>query len=565
VIPGNAFWTQPNAQAFIEISASRIAMAPATELDVAILTDTAFQATEPEGEVYLRLQATTPDETYAVQTPRGLVSLAGSGRYSVVAGDTQHPTLITVVEGSARIEGPNTTLNIGPGQTASISGIESLHSEVGPAQRDGFLTAMLESEPETLTHGAALPPTVAAMPGGAELMQYGTWSENSDYGPVWYPEVAPDWVPYREGTWAYVVPWGWTWVDSDPWGFAPFHYGRWAEISGRWAWIPGTAAVVPTQAYAPALVTFFGAGTIAGIGVGVALAEGRIGWCPLGPREPFHPWYHASDRYFREVNVAHISNFTPISRAVAIGDLVNKRAATVVPSSTMTASRPVARFFQRIDPAQLTQTRPVAGEQPLRPTATTTGFSATVVRRLNGVASPITVRPAPAANGIASDPTTGAAMRPSMPPLHDPAQFAAPIAGPRPSAAMPARATPGSRHATVPTLKVVPETDRSIPALSTPALRLPGSQGPSGRAPNPFHRTRPPVVEAPPAPAVAHLEGPQALHPTPPPPAHPALPPPQVRAPPQSSVHASPLGPTVHGSPPPAHEPSPLHKRPGEG
>ena len=90
-------------------------MAPATELDVAILTDTAFQATEPEGEVYLRLQATTPDETYAVQTPRGLVSLAGSGRYSVVAGDTQHPTLITVVEGSAGIEGTNTTLNIGPG------------------------------------------------------------------------------------------------------------------------------------------------------------------------------------------------------------------------------------------------------------------------------------------------------------------------------------------------------------------------------------------------------------------------------------------------------------------
>ena len=45
-------------------------MAPATELDVAILTDTAFQATEPAGGVY-RLQATTPDETYAVQTPTG--------------------------------------------------------------------------------------------------------------------------------------------------------------------------------------------------------------------------------------------------------------------------------------------------------------------------------------------------------------------------------------------------------------------------------------------------------------------------------------------------------------
>ena len=47
-----------------------------------------------------------------------------------------------------------------------------MHSEVGPAQRDGFLTAMFEGEPETLTHGAALPPTVAGMPGGTELVQY---------------------------------------------------------------------------------------------------------------------------------------------------------------------------------------------------------------------------------------------------------------------------------------------------------------------------------------------------------------------------------------------------------
>ena len=32
--PGDAFWTEPNAQAVIEVSASRIAMAPGTELDV---------------------------------------------------------------------------------------------------------------------------------------------------------------------------------------------------------------------------------------------------------------------------------------------------------------------------------------------------------------------------------------------------------------------------------------------------------------------------------------------------------------------------------------------------
>src|SRR5580698_5535731 len=42
ITTGDAFWTQPGAQASIEVSASRIVMAPQTELDVANLTDTAF-------------------------------------------------------------------------------------------------------------------------------------------------------------------------------------------------------------------------------------------------------------------------------------------------------------------------------------------------------------------------------------------------------------------------------------------------------------------------------------------------------------------------------------------
>ena len=95
-------------------------------------------------------------------------------------------------------------------------------------------------------------------------------------------------MPYREGSWAYVAPWGWTWVDSAPWGFAPFHYGRWAEIGGRWGWVPGGAVGAP-PVYAPALVTFLGVGAVVGVGIGAALAAGRIGWFPLGPREAFHP------------------------------------------------------------------------------------------------------------------------------------------------------------------------------------------------------------------------------------------------------------------------------------
>ena len=292
------------------------------------------------------------------------------------------PTTVTVVEGAARIEGPGVSLDVGPNQTASVTGSDTFQGEVGPAQRDAFLTAMLASERPPPQQAVAPPPAVAAMPGGDDLAGYGSWSDNPDYGQVWYPQVAQDWVPYRDGRWAYVAPWGWTWVDNAPWGFAPFHYGRWVEAGGRWGWIPGVGVGAPRPVYAPALVTFLGVGAVAGIGIGAALAGGRVGWLPLGPREPFHPWYRASDRYFRQVNVTHVANFTTINRNVATNNFVNRRAATVVPSSAMTASRPVAGSFQRVDPTLLAQARPVLGQQPLRPAPTTVGVTPVVARQL---------------------------------------------------------------------------------------------------------------------------------------------------------------------------------------
>ena len=139
---------------------------------------------------------------------------------------------------------------------------------------------------------------------------------------------------------------------------------------------PAAGGVAPRPVYAPALVTFLGVGAVAGIGMGAALAGGRVGWLPLGPREPFRPWYRASDSYFRQVNVAHVTNFTTINRDVTINNFANRRAATVVPTSAMTASRPVGTAFQRVDPAQLAQARPVFGQQPLRPAPATVGRDA---------------------------------------------------------------------------------------------------------------------------------------------------------------------------------------------
>jgi hypothetical protein len=599
VTSGNSFWTQPDAHAVIEVSASRIVMAPATELNIATLDDATFQGTTPQGEVYLQLLPAGQRETYALQTPRGLVALSVPGQYGIVAGDTENPTLITVIEGAAHVDAPGVSLDVGREQTASITGSDAFQGTIGPAQRDPFLTAV----PGNIRPSTAPVSVAAAMPGAEDLAQYGNWAQSPEYGQVWYPQVAPGWAPYRDGNWAYIEPWGWTWVDSEPWGFAPFHYGRWIDIGGRWAWVPGGAVSAPAPVYAPALVTFLGVGAALGIGVGIgaALSEHRIGWCPLGPREAYHPWYRASDRYLRQVNFRNVNNIRTIDRNVTIENFVNRGAATVVPASVMTASRPVAPSIQRVDPAQFAQVRPVVvGQQPLRPAPNTLGVTPAVARQLNlPQTAPYGQRVAPgpvirAAPVVATGAAPGTVMgRPGLPALHNPSQTTLPAAAIHPFVTGPAlRSPPAPGQIAPPAIPHGAGTPAAITHMAPPVVNPGDATTPGGiphtlpltTVPPAVAHTPPPVANRPlvqepyrsaapaavphpaPPPVVAHVPPPAVARPSPPD-LH--APPPMVHTPP-AMVHAAPPPPQVRAPPPPAapHQPPPAqsaqHKRPGE-
>ena len=471
VSTGNTFWTEPAATTELEISDSRIVLAGATEFDIATLDGNGLQAVAAQGEAYVHLRDPSAAETWSVQTPRGLVRLGTAGRYDIVVGSTEQPTLVTVVDGAAEIEGPGVSLRVSSGQTATISGTESFQGSVGPALRDPFLTARLDAERPRPAPPAQIPAQVGVMPGGSDLAGYGNWAPEPTYGQVWYPPVSRDWVPYREGRWAYIGPWGWTWIDDAPWGFAPFHYGRWIEIGGRWAWTPGGYAVAAPPVYAPALVAFIGLG--AGVALGAALAARSIGWVPLGPREAFRPWYRASNRYVREVNVHHV---TTINTTVAINTYVNRRAATSISGSAMAASRPVQSVVQPLTPQQFANARPIVGQQPMRPTAATSGVTQAVARQLNfGPTAPLRSAPGPAVRplgiGAAGPGFAGSgAGFPGRPALGNPALHAVDASPPiRPSGAPPL-APPGSRPADV----AVPQAGRPIHSPPT-----------AGRAPDP--------------------------------------------------------------------------------
>ncbi|MDE2007955.1 MAG: hypothetical protein KGI51_15395, partial [Rhodospirillales bacterium] len=434
VSAGDAVWTQPGTSAGVQLGAATIDLGPGTELDLDRLDPSGAAATLPQGEVVLRIGRLLPGETYTFETPRGTATVTAPGEYEIAAGSTEAPTLITAFRGAASVSGP-ANLDLRGGQTAMITGTQEFEARVTPAMHDAFATAMLRPRP-VRRYAVAPPPMVAEMPGGDDLDEYGVWEPSPDYGPVWYPRVASGWVPYREGHWAYVAPWGWTWIDDDPWGFAPFHYGRWVEIGPRWAWVPGPVVVAEAPSYpvyAPALVAFFGVGggIAASLSFG-ALVGGSVGWVPLAPFEAYHPCFRASPAYVREVNIRQVTNVTNITNVtvnqVTINRFRNQRGATVVPAAALVSSRAVAPLARPGGARILaTSARPILGRPPVAPAATTAGVTPSLARR-QGIApiAPAVVRqlprnltplPRPVATGPALRPQAAAQLpRPGVAP-----------------------------------------------------------------------------------------------------------------------------------------------------
>ncbi len=360
LVTGDSLFTQSGAQAAIALDASRLTLAPETELQVTALGDEDFAATESQGELFLDLTALQPGQSYSINTPRGAVTMNQAGMYDIEAGDTNGPTVINVLSGSASAGGTQ----IPAGQALYLSGTDQTTAQLGDLQRDDFVNAELAAlSPPPPPYA---PPAVQQMTGVAELSTYGSWAPSPQYGAVWYPNVGSGWAPYQDGHWAYVPPWGWTWVEAEPWGFAPFHYGRWAQIGGRWGWVPaayadgGYVQVSAPPVYAPAVVGFFGIGLAAGLTFD-ALAHGSIGWVPLGPGEPYYPHYHADPAYIQRINRIDVRNINVVNihNTTVINNYVNRNAAYYAPASVIAHGQPVRSYGHPMTPQMFAQARPV--------------------------------------------------------------------------------------------------------------------------------------------------------------------------------------------------------------
>jgi len=289
-----------------------------------------------------------------IDAPSISIRPLGPGAYRLGVGD-DGSSQVTVRSGKLDILSPQGEQTVTAGHSVNASGdtdkpqidvIDAIAKDDFDSfneQRDGVAKAVA-SQPDR----ADLPPAAAS----DDYAQYGQWIQDPTYGQVWAPTEPPGWAPYTDGQWAWEGGYGWTWVAAEPWGWGPYHYGRWFFTAAYgWCWYPPPVAVVPV--WSPALVGFIGFG--GGVGVGVA----SIGWVPLGPREPFVPWYGWSGGVFGPRTVVNNVTVTNVT-------YINRRFAVQVPVDHWQAgnfAHPV-----RIAAADWQNAQPVRGALPVVPT-----------------------------------------------------------------------------------------------------------------------------------------------------------------------------------------------------
>ncbi len=368
---GDKIWSDQNSRAELQLGSAAIRLSANTGASFLNLDDQTVQLQLSSGVINVRVRSLVPNGDFEIDTPNLAFTIAQPGSYRFEASEDGTNTVITVRAGDGQATGNGQTYTLHAGQMGTFSGTNSLNADVESiGQPDGFDT-WADGRDRLYADSRSAQYLSHDVVGFEDLDANGNWRDDPNYGHVWFPnQVAAGWAPYREGHWDWIDPWGFTWVDDSPWGYAPFHYGRWAYISGQWGWVPGPPAEVPV--YAPALVAFVG---------GPGGFGGNVGWFPLGPREVYVPSYQVSQAYMSRVNISNTNVSTTTVTNIYQTTVVNKTtvtnvnyvnrnvqgAVTVVPQRTFASAQPVARSVVAVNQRELAAA-PVSARAAVNPT-----------------------------------------------------------------------------------------------------------------------------------------------------------------------------------------------------
>jgi hypothetical protein len=302
VTSSNHLTTARGGRAEFRVGSAAVRLDGDTDLEVVELDDDSLRLRLNYGSASIRLRAPEMVGDFELSTPQARIVLTEPGMLRVDTDRAPDTTTVSVFAGVARVDGAGTLLTVRAGKRADVRG-EDVSTGLARADQFDEWAQSRDKRDEAAIATRYIPYDVT---GYEELDQYGSWTENAEYGPLWTPRVlASDWAPYRDGRWAWIDPWGWTWVDNAPWGYAPSHYGRWVVVNRRWHWAPGRFAGRPV--WAPALVGWVG-GANWSVTFGSRHNGPGVGWYPLTPRDRFVPPYRISHDHERRLGWTYRGN-----------------------------------------------------------------------------------------------------------------------------------------------------------------------------------------------------------------------------------------------------------------
>ncbi len=333
--------------------ANMLRLAPGTEVRLAELENQRYQVELARGTVTLGVLRDS-DAEIEVNTPQVSVRPVKRGLYRITVREDGHSE-VTVRAGEAEVFTPRGTERLDSGRAMLVRGTASdpEFQMVRAAAEDDW-DRWNENRNRDLERSGSYRYVSRHIYGADDLDAYGRWVYDAPYGWVWAPSgVGPGWAPYRYGRWAWIDWYGWSWLSYDPWGWAPYHYGRWYNHA-RWGWCWWPGSMGYHHYWRPGLVAFFGWGHYSGLHVGMGF--GHLGWVPLAPHEPFHPWYGRG--YYsgyrnrvnidNSINIANNVNITNVYRnarvangvsGIGADEFVRGRAARAVQASEVDFAR----------------------------------------------------------------------------------------------------------------------------------------------------------------------------------------------------------------------------------